>query len=144
MLAWSEMAQEGAGIHVEETNRDDNAGTIRIIHGDIHVVRFVRGPVDEPSASRRVIAQAPTALRRRLVARGPVGIPEPALPGRGQMAWGNAKRGIPMLVEVAVIPAMLPVFPLRPALFFVLLSLFAVRLIFPLIGHGGHRRGRHQ
>jgi hypothetical protein len=49
-----------------------------------------------------------------------------------------------MLVEVAVIPAMLPVFPLRPVLFFVLFSLFAVRLIFPLIGHGGGRHGRHQ
>jgi hypothetical protein len=63
MLSWSEMAQEGATIHVEEAKGDDDAGLLRIIHGDIHVCGLVPGPVDELGADRRMIAQMPTALR---------------------------------------------------------------------------------
>jgi hypothetical protein len=143
MLTWSEMAQKGAGIHIEEADRDDDAGLVCIIHRDIHVVRFVLGPVDEPAASRRVRAQAPTALWGRLVTRWPVGIPEAALARRGQMTWGNAERGIPMLVEVTVIPAILPVFCLPPVLLLVFFSLFAVRLIFPFVGRRGSYDNRH-
>jgi hypothetical protein len=146
MLSWSEMAQEGASIHVEEADGDDDAGLIRIIHGDIHVFRLVLGPVDEPGADRCVIAQVLTALRGRLVARRPVGIPEAAFAGRRQMAWGNAERGISMLVEVALIPAILPAFRLRSVLSFVLLSLLSMRFIFPLVRHhrGSHDRYQEQ
>jgi hypothetical protein len=137
-LSWSGLAQEGSGIHVKEADGDDDAGPIRIIHGDIHVVRFVLGPVDKPAASRRLRTQAPTALWGRLVTWRPVGIPEAAFARRGQMTWGDAERGIPMLAEVAVIAARLPVFRLRPVLLVFPLALFAVRLIFSRISH---RRG---
>jgi hypothetical protein len=143
MLSWSETAQECATIHVEEAKGDDDAGLLRIIHGDIHVCGLVSGPVDELGADRRMIAQMPTALRRRLVARGSVGIPEAAHARRRQMAWGNAERGIPVFGEVAVIAAKLPVFRLPPVLLFMLFALLTVRFIFPLVGHRGGGDGRH-
>jgi hypothetical protein len=135
------MAQEGAGIHIEQTDGDDEAWLVRIVDRDIHVVRFVRGPMDEPSTGRRVRAQAPTALWGRLVTWRAVGIPEAALARRGQMTGGNAERGIPMIVEVAVIPVRPLLIPLRPVLLllFVLFALVAVRFIFPRISHGGDR-----
>jgi hypothetical protein len=60
------------------------------------------------------------------------------------MTGGNAERGIAMLVEVAVIAAKLPALPLRPMLLVVLFALFAVRLIFPRVGHDGGRHGGDQ
>jgi hypothetical protein len=156
LLAWADVANEGASIHIEDTNRDHDAGAIHIVNSDIHVVGFVRGSVDEPGAGRHVIAHAATDARRRLMARGSVGIPKAALARRGQMAFGNAERRIPMLVEVAVIPAITSVFRLRPVLLVLLmllmllvllvfrLSLFAVRLSLPLVGPRQDRDGRHQ
>ena len=81
--------------------------------------------------------QGLTALRRRLVAWGPVGIPEAASTGRGQMPCGNAERRIPMRGEGAVSPLSLPLVRPRPALLvgrLMPLARVAVRLIFPLVG----------
>jgi hypothetical protein len=49
------VANEGASVHGEDADRDDDAGTMDIVDRDINVLRFVIRPLDQLAKDKRQI-----------------------------------------------------------------------------------------
>ncbi len=98
---------EVARTNLELADDVDSAGTMSIIDCDMHTVFVVMRMVDHPGTVRYASAIA----WGRLMAGRPVRIPDATFPWRGIVTGRDMETSVAVLVEVRVMPMMLPVVP---------------------------------
>jgi hypothetical protein len=94
-------------------DNEDGAGTLGLIHDDVHVAWKVMGVADNPRAARHRTAFA----WRRLMAGRAIRIPEAAFARRRIVSRRDIQTRVAMLVEVSATPLLLPMPPLLPGFF---------------------------